>query len=140
MDSIKNLEMMVAKTNKYVGGRSVYRLTHDLVISFPVGVTGEFLVIVPRGFETDFASIPRSMGWLYPPDGPWAIAAVVHDWLYRRGSGVSRYYADSTFMALMECLGVPYCRRNVIYHSVRFFGGRFFHKQEPMESVGSIFG
>lgn len=43
-------------------------------------VLGELLV--PKGTETDLASIPRLLWALYPPFGKYAFAAVIHDMLY----------------------------------------------------------
>ena len=39
-------------------------------------------IVVPPHFVTDFASVPRPFRWLAPPDGPYAAASVIHDWLY----------------------------------------------------------
>lgn len=68
------------------GGRTLWALTEALVY-WPSN--GHEPIVVPRGFVTDLASIPRPLwGWL-PPDGPWAKAAVVHDFLYyTQGTGV----------------------------------------------------
>lgn len=35
--------------------------------------------VVPSGFRTDLASIPRALHWLLPPSGPYEAAAVRHD-------------------------------------------------------------
>lgn len=39
-------------------------------------------IVVPEGFITDFASIPRFLWSIYPPTGRYQEAAVIHDWLY----------------------------------------------------------
>jgi hypothetical protein len=68
------------------GGRSLWALTQDLVY-WPSN--GNVPIIVPRGFVTDLASIPRPLWSWLPPDGPWAKAAVIHDFLYyTQGQGV----------------------------------------------------
>jgi len=36
--------------------------------------------IVPRGFITDFASVPKFLWWLFGPTGLWTWAAILHDW------------------------------------------------------------
>ena len=52
-------------------------------------------VIVPRGFETDFASIPRTARLLIPKLGRYNKAAVIHDYLYQSDrKAYSRKVAD----------------------------------------------
>lgn len=38
-------------------------------------------IIVPAGFETDFATVPAIVAWLIERFGTFTAAAVVHDWL-----------------------------------------------------------
>lgn len=38
--------------------------------------------IVPAGFTTDLASVPKFLWWILPPFGRHSRAAVLHDWLY----------------------------------------------------------
>lgn len=52
---------------------------------------------VPKGFQTDFASVPKPLWALFSPFGKYTQAAVLHDWLYK-GNGVSsRKEADALF-------------------------------------------
>ena len=41
-----------------------------------------FVITVPAGFVTDFASTPRAIWAILPPTGRYQLAAVVHDFLY----------------------------------------------------------
>ena len=41
-----------------------------------------FVIVVPAGFVTDFASTPRALWSVIPPTGRYQLAAVVHDFLY----------------------------------------------------------
>jgi len=80
-------------------------------------------VRVPRGFVTDFASVPRFLWRLLPPTGTYGKAAVVHDYLYRTPrSPYSRADADLVFLEAMEELGVPWWKRTLMYDAVRLFG------------------
>jgi hypothetical protein len=79
------------------------------------------IIRVPMGFQTDFASIPWGLWNLFPPSGPWARAAVIHDFLYRK-SGVTRAVADKVFLDAMKHLGVNWLTRHLIYRAVRIFG------------------
>src|SRR4051794_33564779 len=40
--------------------------------------------VVPAGFETDFASVPRALTWLLPRYGRYTKAAILHDHLCHR--------------------------------------------------------
>lgn len=95
-------------------------------------------VIVPVGFLTDFASIPRPLwGWL-PPTGKYGKAAVIHDALYQNRQIMARsdvtlgaWYvarlvergeADSILKEGMEVLGVSRFVRWIVYSGVRVGG------------------
>lgn len=79
-------------------------------------------VDVCRGFETDFASIPRLLKVFWPsPGGLWDLPAVVHDALYQRGyvrnihggkRNIGRSEADRIFRDGMGVMGV---RRTAIW-------------------------
>ena len=79
-------------------------------------------ITVPKGFVTDFASIPRVFWRLLPPWGRYGKAAVIHDWLYGQGIG-NRERADLIFLEAMEVLGVKAWKRNCMYWAVRHFAG-----------------
>lgn len=78
-------------------------------------------IVVPAGFDTDYASIPRIFWSIYPPDGSYAPAAVVHDWLYW-SQDFTRDESDRVFYEAMTALGVPWLRRQIIYRAVRLGG------------------
>jgi hypothetical protein len=52
-----------------------YQVTNPLLYQ---GADEWFLV--PCGFLTDLASIPRVVRWLLPQDGRWTRSSVFHDW------------------------------------------------------------
>lgn len=79
------------------------------------------LIEVPRGFVTDFASIPRFFQRLLPKLDAHIGASVVHDWLYRSGI-VTRKDADDIFLSLMRRAGVGWLKRQAMYRAVRCFG------------------
>jgi hypothetical protein len=83
-------------------------------------------VVLPEGFVTDFASIPRIF-WnlMEPTDREIGKAALIHDWYYRvRSLPVTRDAADEMLLQGMEALGAPWWRRHAVYRSVRLFGGK----------------
>lgn len=122
-------------TTKTRQGRPVYEL--DAPFSYDVGCEGSgFSVHVPFGFETDFASIPKPLRGIFPPYGPWAKAAVIHDFLYETGQ-VSRWIADRIFFEAMGVLGVGFATRITMYMAVRIFGWRSFgHKSTDLPVSG----
>lgn len=80
------------------------------------------IIIVPKGFITDFASSPKWTWWIVPPFGRYSPCAVIHDFLYRNGLR-TRKECDDIFLEAMVVMDVPVWQRNLIYGSVRIFGG-----------------
>lgn len=81
--------------------------------------------VIPAGFVTDLASTPRWVQDRLPPDGPWSLAAILHDWLYVNHPPVfTRAEADNLFLAEMKRLGVPLRQRLPMWVAVRLFGGK----------------
>lgn len=123
-------ELYLKDTGVTRRGLAVFELTRPLVYRFDGATESKFggvrlRVIVPTGFRTDFASIPRVFWRLYNPSGAWRAAAVVHDYLYSREAECPRFLADAIFRHLME----HQCRwwqRLPIYYAVRIFGRRAY--------------
>ena len=76
---------------------------------------------VPKGFVTDFASIPYGVTAFFLPTGQYARAAVVHDYLYWSQT-CSRAQADLIFLLAMVESNVPFATRRGIYRTVRAGG------------------
>lgn len=104
-------------------GRALFELTRPLVYRAIFGDNIRLLVLIPKGFQTDFASIPRPIWAILPPSGPWRRAAIVHDYLY--SSPCPRFLADAVFRHVMEDDQVPTLQRLIIYYGVRLFGWMF---------------
>lgn len=83
-------------------------------------------VVVPVGFKTDGASIPRLplTRWIIgtPLVGEYVRAALIHDYLYAVQT-VNKGLADRIFERAMKDDGVSWWRRNLIYQAVSMFGG-----------------
>ncbi|EJQ8214212.1 DUF1353 domain-containing protein [Salmonella enterica] len=79
------------------------------------------VISVPAGFVTDLASVPRVFWILLPPDGKYAKAAIIHDYLYDNALRTKKE-ADKIFLDGMTVLGVPRWKRTVMYWAVRMFG------------------
>lgn len=115
-------------------GRALWAVQRAL--EYQAGDDPDELIIVPPGFVTDLASVPRVVWSFYPPDGPWAKAAIIHDFLYAtRGTGewhthrgitrtvpYSRKEADDILKEAMADRKVGTWEQGVIWSSVRFGG------------------
>lgn len=88
---------------------------------------------VEAGFDTDYASVPRIFWSIYPPDGSYTEAAVIHDALYWyqsvHGRPITRKQADGVFLEAMEHLGIPLHRRRILYRAVRLGGWVAWNKR-----------
>jgi hypothetical protein len=58
-----------------------FRITEDWIIILDDGTP----VIIPKGFETDFASVPWLFWRVLPPDGVALEGSIVHDFGYQYG-------------------------------------------------------
>ena len=80
------------------------------------------VVVVPVGFVTDFASVPRYLPFAYALFGSTANAsAVIHDYLVRR-SALSWKEAAEVFLEAMETEGIVWWKRKLMYWGVRLAG------------------
>lgn len=79
------------------------------------------LIIVPEGYETDFASVPRLPFAYLVAGGRAPKSATLHDFLYSIRAG--REYADDVFLAAMKAEGVGSIIRRLMYLAVRLGGG-----------------
>lgn len=118
---------------RYVDGR-YWLLTNPFrAVTAVLGV-----IIVGRGFRTNFNSIPRGLWNILPPDD-YAKAAVVHDKLYSLHGfedpwdvnsenptpkiiPVTRAQADQVHRELTQACGAPRWKANAMYYALRAFG------------------
>ncbi|SEL47255.1 Protein of unknown function [Blastococcus sp. DSM 46786] len=79
--------------------------------------------VVPAGFPTDFATVPRVVVWLVPRFGRYTAAAILHDWLVTAGitsGAVNAREADGIFRRVLRESGVPVLRRWLMWCAVRW--------------------
>ncbi len=105
----------------------LWRLLQDLIFEADVKGSGR-RIVVPAGFDTDGASIPRVLWALLPPTGSYMRAAAVHDFLCEcLNKGLphpfapTRAEADRQFLIAMKAIGVIWPVRLTLYLSVRAF-------------------
>lgn len=86
--------------------------------------TREYLIKVPKGFVTDYASIPKLLRGIVLPYEKHSGASVVHDWLYSSNCnlGLSREKSDKIFLEILKEEKVSFLLRILMYFAVRKFG------------------
>ena len=92
-------------------------------------------IIVPAGFRTDLASVPKALWILIPNSGKHTFAAVVHDYLYVNNkksiNGIfdfSRSDCDEIFYNKMRYYQVEKMKAKTMWLAVRAFGWKFYKK------------
>ena len=106
----------------------IWRLEESLI--YEVKYLGSGRVIkVPKGFETDGASIPRIFQSLLPIWDKYSRAAIIHDYLYYglktfnpHKEGLTRKQADYVFLEAMKVSKVNFITRYCLWTFVRIFG------------------
>lgn len=111
-----------------------------------MGLLRDGLVVVPRGFVTDFASVPRVPGayWLVGGRAKWE--ATIHDYLYRE-LHLGRKVADEVFLEAMrvkrrvvvngkeEERAQPAWVRGLMWGGVRAFGWWSYRGEDTPEAA-----
>lgn len=92
-------------------------------------------VVVPRGFVTDLASIPRVFWSVLPTDGAYTFPAIVHDYLYWKQEH-SREVADQVFRYGMDDMKVSAVSAVAIHTAVRAGGLSAWKRNAQLKSAG----
>ena len=91
-------------------------------MTYYIGSTNE-KIVVPKGFVTDFASIPQGLWSLgLSPQGQYSRAAVIHDYLYWT-QGCTRDQSDKLLVIAMKESRVSGFDEFVVYKGVHLGGG-----------------
>jgi uncharacterized protein DUF1353 len=97
------------------------RLLEDVVYEDHKGI----VYTIPAGYVTDYASIPRALSWIYPKDGPYRKAAIVHDYLITNGLAKKEFEVESNRVdeifreAMQDTGGIPKIRQHIMWAGVR---------------------
>ena len=98
---------------------------------------GEVSFVLPKGFGTDGASIPRAL-WRVcgtPLDVPRLYAALVHDWLYSGdGPRGTRAEADAVYRDMQIALGVSRVKAWTEWAALRLFGASHWEDADDAET------
>jgi len=109
------------KTNmKTALGQEIVRLTEGFSFHFDSYDRPLWIIHVPKGYTTDLATMPGPLKHFFKPDGPYAQAAALHDWLWWKANSSRGYHvADLIFDEALEVLKISPPQRFLFYHSVR---------------------
>lgn len=112
------------------GEPGAWELVAPLIYS---GNVLKHVVIVPIGFRTDFASVPR-VPFAYLLFGNVADeAAVLHDYAYTNNmTGITRKQADALFLEACDAMGTPSWKSRPMWAAVRLFGGSSWGQASPL--------
>jgi hypothetical protein len=121
----------------YVGrfADPIYFLTQPITWKPNKGQEHYKEVTVPVGFVTDFASIPRLFWSLLRPDGNYAYAAVLHDYLYWTQER-PRGECDMILKLGMEDFSINTTTVRTIYDAVRTGGGPAWSENARLRRAG----
>jgi hypothetical protein len=85
-------------------------------------------LIIPAGYITDFASVPRIFRGIVQPGGNHNLATLIHDWLYDTQLG-TRKQADEEMLHWLMKAGCSKAKAYTMYLAVRI-GGRSWWKKD----------
>lgn len=110
----------------YIDGKKYdcFQLYKDYSYTLSNGIA----ITIPKGFETDFASIPQFLWGVFPAQKlQYRLPALVHDYLYMANTVVvSRAFADAEFRRMLILEGVNKREAWLFWVMVRIFGGKRF--------------
>ncbi|RYF35391.1 MAG: DUF1353 domain-containing protein [Comamonadaceae bacterium] len=92
-------------------------------------------VEVPPYFVSDFASVPRIFWSIFPTDGKYAYAAVLHDYVYWVQDR-PRAEADKVFRLAMSDLKITDRQAATLYRAVDLFGASAWEGNAKLKAAG----
>jgi hypothetical protein len=103
----------------FQGRRRCWKL--DLDFSMIIASHGmEQRVTVPKGYDTDYATIPIICQLVLGNRDDWAEAAVLHDWLCT--THVPRFICNAWMRSALFCLGAPRWKQLAFFYGLMLFG------------------
>lgn len=111
-------------------------MLHSAMV-YQIGDDYSLTMMVPKGFVTDFASIPKKFHSIMGSTGPYANASVIHDYLYWL-QACSRKQADNIMaIAMQESRVGPYTAK-LIHTAVRKAGAGAWSNNQSERQAGLV--
>jgi hypothetical protein len=95
-----------------------FELLKDVVVTLSNGQA----ITIPKGYVTDFATVPRLLRGIVWGAGNHNLATLIHDYLYDNQTG-TRLAADREMLYWLKKAGCSRAKRYAMYGAVRI-GGR----------------
>lgn len=109
-------------------GKGKWQLEDELIVY----IAPLMPIVIPAGFVTDFASVPRLLWWLISPtDDTLAIPAIIHDLLYRT-QWLTRRMSDEVMNMLMMHRKASPVARFFVYRALRLAGWVAWNRVDPI--------
>lgn len=107
------------------------------ICDHPDNARGCCAIIVPPGFVTDLASVPRFLRdrKAFDVNGASRRPAILHDWLYATGM-FGKEIADDTFRQALRAEGVGAVNAWAFYQAVHWFGGAPYREHARRRAAG----
>jgi len=117
-------------------GYGRHKTLEDWTFVVERGEIPDIIITVPKGFVTDFFSVPSLCTPIVPRDGASNIPALIHDMLYATvgyrpsvcNTLLTRKECDDLLLDAMERTGFGFWKRRQIYFAVRCGGWKPYGK------------
>ena len=112
------------KYSRIINGTSWnrYVLENDITIK----LSNSDIITIPKGFKYDLSSSPRLLWSILPPDGDFAIGALIHDYLYENKL-YTRKFNDLEMLKWSKVMnGTRKISLRNIDNYTRYYGVRLF--------------
>ena len=117
--TVKMTPLKTEAVDLWNGRRRCHRLLEDFCLII-VSHGLEQRVQVPKGFDTDFATIPVFCQMVLGNSDTYAEAATLHDWLCT--THVPRFICNAWMRSALFCLGAPMWKQRAFYWGLMLFG------------------
>jgi Protein of unknown function (DUF1353). len=126
--------VMVPPIVRPFSGYEAWMLVEPL--TYTIGGT-QLSITVPKGFVTDYASVPRALWSVFPKQGVYSEAAIVHDYLYWVQM-CSKEQADNIFLIAMKEHDTGFVTRWSMYEGVSKGGQSSWDENRKKRDNGGI--
>lgn len=98
-----------------------------LLKSVTVVLSNGDYITIPRGYVTDFASVPRGLRGIVSTVGNHKLAVLIHDWLYDKRL-YTRKFADEEMARWLKDIGCSDAKTYAMYYAVVIRGQKWWDR------------